>query len=209
MKKLFAAALLACFAIGAHAQFTISQANVNGGAFNAVTDSATGFEWLSLDATRGMTFADVSSGLGAGGAFEGYRFATMEDFRQLMGDAGSTNINGPMAPVTITIYGLVAALGGQPLNGNFQLYGFIEPTLTVLDGHVTGHNNTLSIGIYDGQYAWSFDGITGLNVEATPDWLVRVPAVPEPSTYALLMGGLGAVVAVARRRRRASDCRQV
>lgn len=42
-------------------------------------DSRSGLEWLDLTETNNMTFNEVSSELGTGGMFEGWRYATNEE----------------------------------------------------------------------------------------------------------------------------------
>ena len=41
-----------------------------------LTDTATGLDWLDVTTTAGMSFNQVSSQLGSGGQFAGWRYAT-------------------------------------------------------------------------------------------------------------------------------------
>lgn len=74
---------------------------------------------------------------------------------------------------------------------------FATPT-TVLD--VAGTFPAGSFGFYN----YSQAGVTysGLTLQQAPPTDPPVAAIPEPSTYALMLAGLGAVALVARRRRR-------
>jgi uncharacterized protein YjbI with pentapeptide repeats len=53
-------------------------------------DSATGLDWLNLTVTANMSVTDVTAGLGPGGAFEGFRYATAAEVEQLFANAGLT-----------------------------------------------------------------------------------------------------------------------
>ena len=48
-----------------------------------VSDPATGLDWLDLTATAGLSYNDVSAQLGTGGAFEGWRYATVSELSTL------------------------------------------------------------------------------------------------------------------------------
>jgi hypothetical protein len=61
---------------------TVSAAPV--GAFDPITN----FEWLSVRATEGLTFNEVSNQLGAGGSFAGYRYATLSELQTFTTDLG-------------------------------------------------------------------------------------------------------------------------
>ncbi len=43
------------------------------------TDTDTGLKWLDLTATQGLSYNYVSSQMGEGGAFEGWRYATLNE----------------------------------------------------------------------------------------------------------------------------------
>ena len=53
-------------------------------------DTDTGFEWLDLTTTVGLSYNDIDSELGLGGAFEGWRYATGTEIEGLFESAGGT-----------------------------------------------------------------------------------------------------------------------
>jgi hypothetical protein len=55
-----------------------------------IFDNATNVEWLSLSQTVGETYDYISSQLVAGGEYEGFRFATLEEVKTLIINAGSS-----------------------------------------------------------------------------------------------------------------------
>lgn len=54
-------------------------------------DTSTGLDWLDVTETRALSYDYVSSELGAGGQFEGWRYATYSEFNQLLLNLGFTN----------------------------------------------------------------------------------------------------------------------
>jgi hypothetical protein len=66
---------------------SVSSSTVNAAPIGAF-DSSTNLEWLSVRATEGLTFNEVSSQLGAGGSFAGYRYATVSELQTFTGDFG-------------------------------------------------------------------------------------------------------------------------
>jgi hypothetical protein len=100
-------------------------------------------------------------------------------------------------------------LGGLPGNGNWNLFSNLKET----DGgsataHRTGYWSGTKAGDNPDQY-WDFSFLSGGQGIATTGyamgaWAVHdgdVAAIPEPSTYAMLLAGLAALGALARRRR--------
>ena len=65
--------------------FATSQVLDNG---KYTTDTITGLDWLDLTETRGLSFDDVSSQLGIGQRYEGWRFASRAEVTQFWEDAG-------------------------------------------------------------------------------------------------------------------------
>jgi hypothetical protein len=57
---------------------------------NVTQDTNSGLSWLDATATAGMSYNDVSLQLGPGGAFEGYRYATLPELESFLVGAGGT-----------------------------------------------------------------------------------------------------------------------
>ena len=100
-------------------------------------DTVQGLDFLDLEDTLGRSFQDVSSQLGSGGEFEGFRYATFDEIESLV-----SNYNSPATPpgtprlttlldVATNLFGsdfstgLSADLG--PL-GDIQIVSIIENT---------------------------------------------------------------------------------
>jgi len=51
-------------------------------------DTQSGLEWLDLSQTRGLSYTEVSAQFGAGGLYDGYRYATSLEAQALLGEFG-------------------------------------------------------------------------------------------------------------------------
>lgn len=60
---------------------------------NITRDTATGLDWLDVTKTRGRSYNQVTAQMVIGGAYEGYRYATMAELDQLIINFGYTAIN--------------------------------------------------------------------------------------------------------------------
>ena len=72
------------------------------GPASIVYDTSTGLEWLTITFSVNRSYNDVSSQFGAGGDFEGFRHATIEEVLALISEAGITTINEYVSDPTIT-----------------------------------------------------------------------------------------------------------
>lgn len=166
-------------------------------------DTDTGLDWLDVTVTVGRSYNDIFSALGSGGEFEGWRFATVSNIVDLLGNAGvpthSTTPGDPDVLPLINQLGVSGYLHGlHPVSQGFfndDGYG------TVLDK--PGHFSLLF---------WTTTDRTEIAV--TPDWrdggfsqpgsgslLIReTMATPVPSSLCMLgMGSLGIFFSLARK----------
>lgn len=60
---------------------------------NITRDTDTGLDWLDLTESLGLSYNEVSAQLGAGGDYEGYRYATVAELDQLITNFGYVAIN--------------------------------------------------------------------------------------------------------------------
>ena len=117
-------------------------------------------------------------------------------------DNGTFNLSGTVVATGTSVFGL------QPiyLGGDFG-FGTIGGTISNPNG-----TSSVSVTLVDGlQYTFSVynfgnlsaDTTTGLISQATADlqWSITYNGVPEPMTWAMMIGGFGAVGAAQRRRR--------
>ncbi|WP_145999096.1 PEP-CTERM sorting domain-containing protein [Oceanicoccus sp. KOV_DT_Chl] len=58
-------------------------------------DTATGLEWLDVTATIGLSYNQVSAQLGAGGTWQGWRYATYSELDQLIAGFGYSPVITP------------------------------------------------------------------------------------------------------------------
>jgi len=210
-------AVLCCAGIG-DAQ---SQNLIDFGAFSR--DPATGLDWLDLTATRNLSFAEVSAQFGLGGAFAGYRYATVAEVRTLWQNAGITN--GTYSPEIrldepyffaerypiATVENLVRLIGitWDMGSGSTQSLALTSTPYTV-GVCLTSYRcyATPQLNLYGPTNYGEALVVQGLRDYIAADnygsWLVRdsssVVSVPEPQSYATLLVGLGLLGAYLRNR---------
>jgi hypothetical protein len=163
-------------------------------------DTSTGLAWLDLPVTSGLSYHEVVAGCEPGGAFSGFRFATLEEVTSLLNQAGIPKPGqswyaepGGESEAILTFLNLVGATGsqdGHPEAGGITGTGVgtsVYATLALdfsyyngLPGYVVGNR---SIGDSWGDSFWG-------------SWLVE--SIPEPCTGQLLM--LAGLVLIGRKR---------
>ena len=90
LKSLLFTISITLFSSLAHADFIASDWKSSGDA-QATLDDETGLEWLRLSNTQNMTYSEVVNELQDGGQFEGWRFPTTTEIRQLVLSTSSHN----------------------------------------------------------------------------------------------------------------------
>ncbi len=168
-------------------------------------DSDTGLRWLDWSYTVNRSYNDVFSQLGAGGEFEGFRYATESEMRTLYANAGAVSI----APIDGTDVGNIPALnllssllGDTFASGSEAIYG--------LEGNASEQASSLGDWPFSGpahhmvsafNYATGQIAVRWLNLEDTTaadfagSALVLIPA---PGTAVL--AAFGGLVMIRRRR---------
>ena len=177
-----------------------------------LTDTTTGMSWYKASLTAGMSYDYVESQFGAGGEFDGWRFATAEEFGAMLDSFTgiATGINGieqtvvvsggdPLVPQVwsvIQLFGHTYQSGGS--GGTTFLHGYLadqnaagEPYLGQLS-YTSGWYGFKSISTDFGD---SWDRLPGIN----GSWLVKEMTVPAPSIVFLLFAGLVAISIFRRR----------
>lgn len=139
-------------------------------------DLATGNEWLDLTLSTNRSIADVSAQLGAGGEFEGFRFASQGEVITFIQNAGlSIGVNFPEAPYKVLL-GLVGVTQDSP--GSPRSVG------RVLTEQSPGQFYAPDVGVTGGLGGFANPNnccasVDNANVNGAA-WLVRNPAQPAP-----------------------------
>ena len=178
-------------------------------------DTATGLDWLDLTATQNYSFNQVSSLLGAGGSFEGYRYATAAEVKTFWANAGliggtpeacSASFpcyaeNFPVAPVAE-----LTTLIGNTWAPDFGFSGAIGLTSTSCLAPFTCYV-TPELRIFsDSASAFIVEGLRDdIANPSYASWLVRAdPVAPVPlgqSPWLTLISGLVGLGFLAYRRK--------
>ena len=175
--------------------------------FSWTSDTSTGLEWLDFAvsgdttapanhvSTLGRSYVAVQSELGAGGDYEGWRYATREETERFVRNVWGTNIavSGSPSPQYAGLTAKVAAFTGYTtLSASYEeVSGFVY-TADISPGAflpVVGTYHLLAM-VGDGFFssAYTLDPSSGYAGQG--HWLVRSSQVPEPTTLALLCLGL-------------------
>lgn len=211
---LFSALLFLASALPVHAELIEGDWQTAGDGL-MVRDTATHLEWLKLTETAGLSYLAVSSQLGAGGAYEGLRYATNAEVAGLFGDYfGIDLVMGwygeipayldPGVRLASEALGDGVSGGTDDVSGpnaNYRLVGLTGDLmlngLPFALGAVTRWSDTdyyrikdpLSSGDF---YAGDFDWIGS--------YLVRTAETPVPAAAWLLLSGVMALFGMIRRK---------
>lgn len=208
---LIGACALALLALPLPANATLI--SVDDAAFGAgalTRDTDTGFDWLDLVLLGARSFNDISGQFGAGGDFEGFRYAVAIEVKQFFINAGIPDVGDPFVSPTSGIsvanvdptQALISLLGGFTFDlgptsnqGIAGLTGTFNTPTSVLVASATLQNSI-------GNAAVGFpNGFGSLDQLVTGHFLIR-PAVIrifEPATLGLFLTGLVALGFVRRR----------
>ena len=215
MRKLLLVGCAALMSISANAQLVAQN-----GAFGINTlieDTRTGLSWLRLDLTEGLSFAEVTSQLGAGGMFSGYQLASYQDVQGLL-----SNIVSPPSPEYINFYQFGSTdplVVYNAIQFTTLFGGEVEPSAAgQIGSRVEGYYGSpctiqQTCPLFSASVGWDL-GPNGSRAGGTDDFArnrnIGLPSVgtylfaapvPEPATWAMLVAGLGALGFVASRRK--------
>ena len=187
------------------------------GAGSITRDPTQGLEWLTPNATVGLSFIETQALLASDPSFAGFRVATLTELASLFADALITDINvagyGALYGTTANVPGVTLLQGltgvtysiqtsGQSLT---ETAGFVgDPFTSTFNGFQSVYigntalrpNVNTNLGVIDFASAYTTWGeaTVGTHYIGVGTWLVT--AVPEPSQWALLLGGLVIMAAV-------------
>ncbi len=186
-------------------------------------DAANGLEWLDLTQTQGMSFNQALADTASGRRFAGFSIPTLDDLFGLYGEAvgpvtSSSNGNTPVSDFTseeraaqakfVEMIGVTFSFpfsaGGERRDANgFLKTGSIgaDPAIPVAGGLFFYFNDRdLSFSWFNNGYAGSADyadGSTGVYLVRS----IKPAAVPEATTWTMMIAGFGFVGAAMRRQR--------
>jgi len=89
LKVLFVSAIFLLPSVYSHAELFVLDYNVAGDGL-LTYDDATRLEWLDVTVTAGASYDDVSAELGVGGLYEGWSYATADQFEALLNSIGGS-----------------------------------------------------------------------------------------------------------------------
>ena len=169
------------------------------------TDDSTELDWLDLTETAGMSYDDVSSQLGSGGLFYGWRYATQYEVSTLFDSVGGNGIysvsgNSHQENNIITqLLELWGSTNGQS-DSIFITDGFIAPGFINM-----GRANGIAYNFSPHLNNMLLTSIGPIPVSAGDlgigSALVRdAVSVPEPSTFLLLGAGLIGIISAVKRK---------
>lgn len=215
--SLCAAALTALAAPHAAAQFVTSDSAAFG-EDSLVTDTVSGQTWLNLNVTQGQSFPDVLTALETDPNLSAFRLPSFGELKGLFTDGGFS-VNIPTGDLTdparlaanasfANAFVGVDANGGERFSGYYDIFHIYEPGAVaawgaftfVAPGRPTAATATLDYIRYP-------SGAGGAQHPEWATWLISknpVSPIPEPSTFVLIAGALGAMALVNRRKMRAT-----
>lgn len=225
IKRIFAAvglcsALLAAPASAAPISFGSLSSN-DDGSTEIITDSLNDRDWLRWDVLKDLTYAQTLTAIGAGGAYEGWSIAGIQeaqDFTDALLSGGSNACTTTQTGYTQCAGGLSVdfdALLGSSYSSHHSYAWFLSDNQTQQAvGYV--HANSYPYASSGGTSAhkdnqWSFitssDNYSSSGFySSTPiGWLLyrdtATTPVPVPAALPLMLVGIGAFAGLARRKR--------
>jgi hypothetical protein len=182
-----AAALLLGFAGSAQAQLSSYTDYATG--YTIVRDDKTGLDWLSLDATLGIDYRIVATELWIGGSLHAFTNTGSASVDTLFKDAGVV-FSSFATPISQDVQWFFDAIGGDSSGPKGMNNVALQPYM-IWSG-IEASNGTYFVSDDGAAFGPTYQN------DRMGTWLVR--EVPEPSTYALMLGGLGWLIFLSRRR---------
>jgi len=206
MRTLFATVLAATLIAGpASAQFITSD-----GAFGAdslVTDTISGTTWLNLDVTMGMSLDTVEANLALNPLYSDFRRPELFEIIGLLGDAGfcvgDVTCDSITDPSRLAAEASFAAAFNDDGSGRYLGHvsdGFLPNSMTF--GTYVNYDPA-SPYVGTAHYDFLLPGSGNAHADIGT-WLVSktiTAPIPEPSSYVLVLAGLGGIAFIVRRRK--------
>lgn len=202
MKSYFLGAIV-LYAISTVANGSLVELDWQAAGDGAITyDTATGLQWLDLGASFNRSFDDVSTQLGAGGDFQGFRYATEAEVRVLFADAGIPDLSGSWSPANyqpvLYLQSLIGITRGS-FGESFGATGDQGVNPSYLLGIGLQQQSNPASSVYQQARVLVNDTIATDQTAFLSHWLVK--PVPVPSATWLFGAGLLGLTGFARRKR--------
>ena len=163
------------------------------------TDTDTGLDWLDHSVTAGLSFNQVTAELGAGGLFEGWQVATLDQAQTYLTNAGWI---GPFDPTNTLNVNFVSTLETMTTDS------FVDDPLGQLGA--SRLTNDFASGLGDSSLVdTQGSGITSYSFSAPVDpsiadpgtstFLVRATVVPLPAAIWMFLSGFVFLIGSAKR----------
>jgi len=181
------------------------------------TDSITKLDWLDLTTTRGQSFDEVTSQIGPGQLYEGWRHAYRIEVMQFWTNAGGLGPFTGMAQGNENWVGALQSLWGKTYPFVYTVNGYTVQGTIAMTSEVSATCATCNLTVYlldniDRSSSSLGDYAEAIQLNEAYRWqgqtpighaLVRdsVTAVPEPGTNILLGLGIAVLVLYPHRRR--------
>jgi hypothetical protein len=183
-------------------------------------DSDQGLEWLTPNATVGLSFIELLAALKTDSRFIGFRVATLAELERLYTDAEIPDINvagyGALYGTTANFPGVQrlqslagvtysVQVAGQSLSETAGFVGssFVSPINGFLSIHIGNTTLRPNVSTTSGQvnfasaYTTWASATVGTQYQGVGTWLVS--SVPEPATSLIFFAGLGIMVCTLKR----------
>jgi hypothetical protein len=176
---------------------------------NLIThDDVSGLQWLDLTETYGLTYDYVSGQLGAGGEFEGFRYATDAEVQNLWSNFGIDLSAG--APTSTSSLDSNVETAAGFLGNTWNMYAWWDYPFGAsgITASVSGAGHT-AMGAYQTDWGTTVYETVGAiivgdalpNIQPYGSYLVLASPVPIPAAVWLFASGLLGLVSVARRKK--------
>ena len=182
---------------------------------NLTRDTESGLDWLDVTLSLGRSYNDVSTQFGAGGDYEGFRFATGPDLETLFTNAGLT-LDDP-GPVSQPILDFIDLFGSAPFGQVLGVSARYDDTVDGVDPALVGtgcvaHPSCRApdqpprLVVIQPDHSTGPFGPQGDPSSTQETFLgaMLVRPIPEPSSLILCCIGGGLVFSHVRRRHKAS-----
>lgn len=186
------------------AQAAFMQIDTSLGSSTALLDTSTNLAWLHLTLTANNSYDTVTSNLGAGGTFDGWRFATPAELVTFFTDYDGGVVNSTNALNLMNDLGGPLSDAANPTNGFHRQssIGFLN-IASGLGHEIFGYiavDNFFGPSINPNLQGSAVDNVA---FSGTGSWLVQDQGVttPEPGTLVLFLAGAAVLSLFARRRR--------